>query len=195
MAMTSHDGNMTCNPQDIQPIDDPIQTQVLQAVKICLQKCDYYYNTENKLPVENAPDEQEIQYEEEDEEKDAPPDAVRNTPQPTNSTIDWKKFVLVTGKAGTGKTHCLLKAINESLEDERQILIVTPTGLLGYNLLQIRFKARMLGYANRNVFDLFAFYCLFVFAFYFHNLFTALILFVCVHYDTVSTRKPNHVTN
>ena len=52
------------------------------------------------------------------------------TPQPTNSTIDWKKLILVTGKAGTGKTHCLLKAIDESLEDERQILVATPTGFL-----------------------------------------------------------------
>ena len=63
--------------EDIHPIDGPIQTRVLQAVKISLQKRDDYYDTEDRLPVEDAPDEQEVDYEDEDEENDAPPDAVR----------------------------------------------------------------------------------------------------------------------
>ena len=44
--------------------------------------------------------------------------------------IDWKKVLLLTGKPGTGKTHCLKQAIYEAIDQERDVLVATPTGFL-----------------------------------------------------------------
>ena len=37
--------------------------------------------------------------------------------------IDWKKVLLLTGKPGTGKTHCLKQAIYEAIDQERDVLV------------------------------------------------------------------------
>ena len=58
------------------------------------------------------------------------PDLIDMPPDTSREDVDWKKFLLVTGKAGTGKMHCISKAIDEALNDERQILVATPTGFL-----------------------------------------------------------------
>ena len=41
-----------------------------------------------------------------------------------------RKFVLLMGKPGTGKTHCVHKAMDEALDDEHQIMVAMPTGFL-----------------------------------------------------------------
>ena len=58
------------------------------------------------------------------------PDLIDMPPDTSREDVDWKKFLLVTGKAGTGKMHCISKAIDKALNDERQILVATPTGFL-----------------------------------------------------------------
>lgn len=47
-----------------------------------------------------------------------------------DQNLDWKKFLLVTGSAGTGKTHCVKRAIQQALNDDRDVLVTTPTGFL-----------------------------------------------------------------
>ena len=44
--------------------------------------------------------------------------------------VDWRKVLLLTGKPGTGKTHCLKQAISQAIDQERDVLVATPTGFL-----------------------------------------------------------------
>ena len=112
----------------IDAIRDPIQNQALLHIKACLRKRDDYYDRLDPTLVEDAPDD-------DDETDDNLQDnqqrhiAVR-PPNPTDDAVDWRKFVLLTGKPGTGKTHCVHKAMDEALDDERQIMVATPTGFL-----------------------------------------------------------------
>ena len=48
----------------------------------------------------------------------------------TDEDVDWRKVLLLTGKPGTGKTHCVKSAIHEAIEQDRDILVATPTGFL-----------------------------------------------------------------
>jgi type II secretory pathway predicted ATPase ExeA len=41
-----------------------------------------------------------------------------------------RKLLLLTCKPGTGKTCCVKQAIRETIEEERDILVATPTGFL-----------------------------------------------------------------
>ena len=57
-------------------------------------------------------------------------------PQTTSSSpclfapIDWKKFFLITGKAGTGKSQIVLQAIEWALDNDLKVLVAKPTALL-----------------------------------------------------------------
>ena len=57
-------------------------------------------------------------------------------PQTTSSSpclfapIDWKKFFLITGKAGTGKSQIVLRAIEWALDNDLKVLVAKPTALL-----------------------------------------------------------------
>ena len=90
-------------PRDIahaeEAVNDPVQHRVLQAVGICLRRRDNYYNELDQHVMEESSDTSE-----EDIDLDLPD--VAPTASHTEN-LDWKKFILVTGKPGTGKTRCL----------------------------------------------------------------------------------------
>ena len=49
---------------------------------------------------------------------------------PASTGIDWRKFILIKGKPGTGKTHATKVVIQESLDEEYTVCCATPTGIL-----------------------------------------------------------------
>ena len=51
-------------------------------------------------------------------------------PTPAATGLDWRKFVLIKGKPGAGKSHALKVAIKESLEDKYTVCCAMPTGIL-----------------------------------------------------------------
>ena len=56
---------------------------------------------------------------------------------PSTSGHDWRKFLLVRGRPGTGKTLAVLHSIRTALQAEYKVLCATPTGMLSstYNSL------------------------------------------------------------
>ena len=44
--------------------------------------------------------------------------------------IDWKKYLLVTGKPGCGKTHTLNACISERVTRRLKVCVAAPTGFL-----------------------------------------------------------------
>ncbi len=46
------------------------------------------------------------------------------------SSTDWRKFILITGRHGTGKSQILCKIISSSIEEGYAILVTAPTGIL-----------------------------------------------------------------
>ena len=56
---------------------------------------------------------------------------------PSTSGHDWRKFLLVRGNPGTGKTFAVLHSIRTALQAEHKVLCATPTGMLSstYNSL------------------------------------------------------------
>ena len=113
-------------PRDIaraeEAVNDPVQHRVLQVVGICLRRRDNYYNELDQQVREESSDTSE-----EDIDSDLP-DVAPSASHTEN--LNWKKFILVTGKPGTGKTHCLRRAIRDALDDQRKVLTVAPTGFL-----------------------------------------------------------------
>ena len=113
-------------PRDIahaeEAVNDPVQHHVLQVVGICLQKRDNYYNELDQHVTEESSD---------TSEEDIDPDLPDVAPSASHTeNLNWKKFILVTGKPGTGKTHCLQRAIRDASDDQRKVLTATPTGFL-----------------------------------------------------------------
>ena len=57
-------------------------------------------------------------------------------PQTTSSPpcpfapIDWKKFFVIAGKAGTEKSQIVLQAIEWALDNDLKVLVAKPTALL-----------------------------------------------------------------
>ena len=43
---------------------------------------------------------------------------------------DWKRFILINGKPGTGKTHTVCKVISATLQQEYNVKVAAPTGFL-----------------------------------------------------------------
>lgn len=44
--------------------------------------------------------------------------------------LDWRKYLLVVGKPGTGKSHSLIRVIEMCISQAENVLIATPTGFL-----------------------------------------------------------------
>ena len=49
---------------------------------------------------------------------------------PSTSGHDWRKFILIHGKLGTGKTYAVLHSIRQALANEYRVLCTTLTGML-----------------------------------------------------------------
>ena len=52
------------------------------------------------------------------------------TPVRSNNPLDWRKFSLITGKPGTGKSRVLLAVIEKCIAEGRKVLVAAPTGYL-----------------------------------------------------------------
>ena len=50
--------------------------------------------------------------------------------QLANADLDWRKFILITGEAGTGKSEIFKATIQLCLPQQLNILLAVPTGLL-----------------------------------------------------------------
>ena len=48
----------------------------------------------------------------------------------SSSGEEWKKFILINGKPGTGKTYTVCKAISATLQEEYNVKVAAPTGFL-----------------------------------------------------------------
>ena len=48
----------------------------------------------------------------------------------SDELLDWRKFLLAVGRAGTGKSFTLVKVIDASLSMTGNVFVATPTGLL-----------------------------------------------------------------
>lgn len=46
------------------------------------------------------------------------------------SGLDWRQYIPIKGKPGSGKSHAVKVVIEESLEKEYTVCCVTPTGIL-----------------------------------------------------------------
>lgn len=113
------------------PINDPLQSRFIAIFKACLRKRDQYYedtlaqNEEDDEENADDPDEYDI-----DGNDDIMPTRPADQLTLPDEDLDWKKVLLLTGKPGTGKTHCVKVAITEAIKQERDVLVATPTGFL-----------------------------------------------------------------
>ena len=101
----------------------PEQIRVKTLVQRFLQQRDEYYND---IP--------ELQYDSNDEsdgsDNEYAVDKRDVQSLPSTSRHDWRKFLLIRGKPGTGKTYAVLHSIRDALASEYRVLCTTPTGML-----------------------------------------------------------------
>ena len=101
----------------------PEQLRVKSLVDKFLQQREEHYND---IP--------EVNYESEscdsDNEDECPTDERDVQTLPSTSGHDWRKFLLIHGKPGTGKTYAVLHSIRNALKSEYRVLCTKPTGML-----------------------------------------------------------------
>ena len=101
----------------------PEQFRIKSLVDKFLQQREEHYND---IP--------EVNYDSEssdtDNEDECPTDERDVQRLPSTSGHDWRKFILIRGKPGTGKTYALLHSIHNALKADYRVLCTTPTGML-----------------------------------------------------------------
>ena len=63
----------------------------------------------------------------------SPPSLLDHSPSTTDSiesSFDWQKFLILVGKAGTGKSYGITKLIQTCIACHRKVMVATPTGYL-----------------------------------------------------------------
>ena len=95
------------------------QLPILQHVKAALKGRREFYANVN-FHIQEEPEEEELVFNDDEE-----PSPEEYLPQ-----VDWRKFILVKGDPGTGKTQVLLACIQHCLEKHQKVLVATPTGYL-----------------------------------------------------------------
>ena len=101
----------------------PEQLRVKSLVDKFLQQREEHYND---IPEVNYDSESS----DSDNEDECPTDERDIQTLPSTSGHDWRKFVLIRGKPGTGKTYALLHSIHTALKADYRVLCTTPTGML-----------------------------------------------------------------
>ena len=109
-------------------IHDPLQNRFLQVVNMSLIQRDEHYNNNGLGEAREENDSEEDEYEE-DINQPLPQQPTRQN-QDRRPDVDWRKILLLTGKPGTGKTHCVKQAIRRAVDENRAVLVTTPTGFL-----------------------------------------------------------------
>ena len=102
------------------------QLRVTKTVRDFLHHRQDYYNDIQEGPVtfDMEPDEQDDDASIVDTEN-----VVEHTPVATTG-YDWRQYVLVKGKPGTGKSHAIKVAIQQTLDNGYKVACATPTGFL-----------------------------------------------------------------
>jgi len=100
----------------------PEQQRILRMTREAMEDRKQYY--------ENVPESGQDDLLDSDNYDDVPeedPQEVRNNPSRGEK---WKRFILINGKPGTGKTHTICKAISATLREEYNVKVAAPTGFL-----------------------------------------------------------------
>ena len=95
----------------------PQQERVRKLVKDFLKQRTNHYD--NVPEVDQLSDSKDENW----EESEAPAASIA-------TGLDWRKYILIKGKPGTGKSHAIKVVIEESLEEEYTVCCATPTGIL-----------------------------------------------------------------
>ena len=90
-------------------IDDPLQMRFLVLFKSFLNKRGQYYEQMVESEWENVDDDDDDDLEEEYEINSE--EVILIPIYLKDDDVDWRKVLLITGKPGTRKTHCLKQAI------------------------------------------------------------------------------------
>ena len=90
---------------------------------------DEFYNDMHTAYEEDCSDDEEEQEQHDTYDVDhcAPHEQLSST-YPEN--CDWRKFILITGRPGSGKSQIVKHIIQQCLHEERNMLVGCPTGLL-----------------------------------------------------------------
>ena len=112
------------NPADVHPLDEHQRAIFRRITHSMTCRNDYYSSADEYTDVSDDEDIDLLLESEETSEDEA---TSSSTPLPT---VDWKKFILISGEAGTGKSQIIFRTVEWSLENDIQVLIATPTALL-----------------------------------------------------------------
>ena len=92
-----------------------------------------YYDSINCILEDSDSEFEEDVYSEEQDCTNTSPSPVGNltvaSENPEHS-FDWRKFLMVVGKAGTGKSYALTNLIHTCVTAKRNVMVATPTGYL-----------------------------------------------------------------
>lgn len=109
---------------------DEKQQLVISILKCMLQNRKNHYESIN-CAIDFFEDEENRDMNEfEDQNVVAPHELSELCRTDENSSIEWTKFLLVVGRAGTGKSFTLMKAIESCILGKLKMMVTTPTGFL-----------------------------------------------------------------
>ena len=106
--------------------EDDMSPEILRVKSLVdkfLQQREEHYNDIPEVNYESESCDSDI-------EDECPTDERDVQTLPSTSGHDWRKFLLIRGKPGTGKTYAVLHSICNALKAEYRALCTTPTGML-----------------------------------------------------------------
>ena len=112
------------NPAGVHPLDEHQRAIFRRIIHSMTCRNDYYSSADEYTDVSDDEDIDLLL-----ETEDTSEDEARSSSTPL-AMVDWTKFVLIIGEAGTGKSQIIFRTVEWSLENDIQVLIATPTALL-----------------------------------------------------------------
>ena len=133
--VSTHDVSQ-CMPLLPMRVVDPVQQQFLNTLKEFLIARGHFYDnmalTNDSNYINSYSDDSD--YDNEDSIEDTTLSENENAYMETDDALgannEWQKYLLLTGKPGTGKTFCIHKAITQTIEQGLRVMVATPTGFL-----------------------------------------------------------------
>lgn len=119
-VLSSTQLNSEC-PSDITYSLDNFQNMIFLRISLFLQCRDEYYTSDNLYT--DSDDEHDENNSEHNEHSPA-------NHNPRDIQTFWRKFVLITGRHGTGKSQTICHTISTCIEQQRKVLVAAPTGIL-----------------------------------------------------------------
>lgn len=112
---------------EIYPLDN-FQSAIYEQVMTAMAMRDRFYDNTHYYAISDEDEEEDVELVNDVQEEHV------EIPPFYRDSDDWRKFVLITGGPGSGKSQIMKRTIQKCIEENRNVLFSAPTGLVAARL-------------------------------------------------------------